>query len=130
METFKVGDRVKARGEKWPYGLGTVIGFTKDRDVYKVVWDDYNYAVANDSHHSRAHAIEPAPTSNSYYDFPGGVEVRQISAHLTGFGAQALQYVARATRLDGKNKGDVVSDLTKAIDFIRWEIERLQGDSK
>lgn len=74
--------------------------------------------------------VEPAPTSNSYYDFPGGVEVRQISAHLTGFGAQALQYVARATRLDGKNKGDVVSDLTKAIDFIRWEIERLQGDSK
>lgn len=69
-------------------------------------------------------------TRSGYYDFPGGVEVRQISAHLTGFGAQALQYVARATRLDGKNKGDVVSDLTKAIDFIRWEIERLQGDSK
>lgn len=67
---------------------------------------------------------------NNYYDFPGGVEVRQISAHLTGFGAQALQYVARATRLDGKNKGDVVSDLTKAIDFIRWEIERLQEYSK
>jgi len=66
--------------------------------------------------------------TSTYYDFPGGVEVRQISAHLTGFGAQALQYVARSTRLDGKNKGDVVSDLRKAIDFITWEIERLQGN--
>lgn len=64
--------------------------------------------------------------SSSYYDFPGGVEVRQISAHLTGFGAQALQYVARATRLDGRNKGNPIEDLTKALDFIQWEIDRLR----
>lgn len=74
--------------------------------------------------------IERKKVESSYYSFPGGVEVRQISAHLTGFGAQALQYVARSTRLDGKNKGDVVSDLRKAIDFITWEIERLQGDAE
>lgn len=65
---------------------------------------------------------------DNYYAFPGGVEVKDISAHLTSFGGQALQYVARATRLDGKNKGEQVKDLTKAIDFIQWEIERLENE--
>lgn len=62
----------------------------------------------------------------SYYDFPQGIEVRHISAHLTSFGGQALQYVARATRLDGRNKGNPIEDLTKALDFIQWEIDRLR----
>lgn len=65
----------------------------------------------------------------TYYDFPGGVQVRDISAHLTSFGGQALQYVARATRLDGNNKGEAVKDLRKALDFIGWEIERLEAGS-
>lgn len=68
-------------------------------------------------------AIDP-----NYYKFPGGVEVRQISAHLTGFGAQALQYIARSTRLDGNNKGDKIENLRKSIRFIEWEIERLEGN--
>lgn len=67
-------------------------------------------------------------SKNNYYAFPGGVEVKDISAHLTSFGGQALQYVARATRLDGRNKGEQVKDLTKAIDFIQWEIERLENE--
>ena len=67
-------------------------------------------------------AIDP-----NYYKFPGGVEVRQISAHLTGFGAQALQYIARSTRLDGNNKGDQIENLRKSIRFIEWEIERLEA---
>ncbi|WMI33940.1 hypothetical protein SEA_ERENYEAGER_69 [Microbacterium phage Erenyeager] len=67
-------------------------------------------------------AIDP-----SYYEFPGGHEVRHISAHLTGFGSQALQYVARSTRLDGKNKGDTVENLQKAVRFLEWEIERIKA---
>ena len=67
---------------------------------------------------------------SGYYTFPGGVEARHITAHLTGFGAQAAQYVIRATRLDDNNKGDRVGDLEKAIDFIRWEIERIQGEQE
>lgn len=62
----------------------------------------------------------------SYYDFPQGIEVRHISAHLTSFGGQAIQYVARSTRLDGRNKGNPIEDLTKALDFIQWEIDRLR----
>lgn len=66
----------------------------------------------------------------SYYDFPNGVQVRDISAHLTSFGGQALQYVARATRLDGNNKGEAVKDLQKALDFIQWEIDRLEAGNE
>jgi hypothetical protein len=63
----------------------------------------------------------------SHYDFPGGVQVKDISAHLTSFGGQALQYIARSTRLDGMNTGEQVTDLQKAIRLIEWEIERLEG---
>lgn len=66
-------------------------------------------------------AVDP-----NHYKF-GDVEVRQISAHLTSFGGQALQYIARATRLDGNNKGDSVEDLKKAKRLIEWEIERMEG---
>lgn len=62
----------------------------------------------------------------SHYDFPGGVQVKDISAHLTSFGGQALQYIARSTRLDGMNKGEQVTDLQKAIKLIEWEIERVK----
>lgn len=63
----------------------------------------------------------------AYYIFPHGVEVRDISQHLTSFGGQAVQYIARSTRLDGKNKGDRLGDLRKALDFVQWEIERLEN---
>lgn len=63
----------------------------------------------------------------SHYIFPGGVEVIQLSRHLTSNGGQAIQYVARATRLDGNVKGDPIEDLEKAIVFLQDEIERLGG---
>lgn len=62
----------------------------------------------------------------SHYDFPGGVQVKDISAHLTSFGGQALQYIARSTRLDGMNKGEQVTDLRKAIKLLEWEISRME----
>ncbi|MBF6085167.1 hypothetical protein IU485_27725 [Nocardia cyriacigeorgica] len=69
--------------------------------------------------------------SPNHYQFPGGVQLRQISAHLTSFGGQAVQYVGRATRLDEQaNKHPTIEgrieDLNKAINFLRWEIERLE----
>lgn len=62
---------------------------------------------------------------SNYYRFPNNVQVTDISSHLTGNGAQALQYIARSTRLDGKNKGDRIKDLEKAKDFINFEIARI-----
>lgn len=79
--------------------------------------------------------FENSPTSDGktvpdvpYYQF-GKVQVKDISQHLTSLGGQALQYVARSTRLDGNNKGEQVKDLKKAIDLIRWEIERLEKEA-
>ncbi len=67
--------------------------------------------------------------SPQHYQFPGGVQVSQISGHLTSFGGQALQYIARSTRLDGQNKGDAIEDLRKAIKFAEMEIERLESNA-
>lgn len=61
----------------------------------------------------------------SHYIFPGGVETINLSRHLTSNGGQAVQYIARATRLDGNVKGSPVEDLRKAIVFLNDEIERL-----
>lgn len=68
---------------------------------------------------------ESNATSPNVYKFPNA-EVRDISAHLTSYGGQVVQYVARATRLDGVFKEDKVQDLEKAKLMIQWEIERLQ----
>lgn len=68
---------------------------------------------------------------SSYYDFPEGVEVRHISAHLTSFAGQIVQYASRSGRLDGKNKSedlsDVIRDFEKIQDLAKWEIERLES---
>lgn len=61
---------------------------------------------------------------SDYYKF-GDVQVIDISRHLTSNAGQALQYIARSSRLDGNNKGDTVGDLCKAVDFLRDEIGRL-----
>jgi len=62
-----------------------------------------------------------------HYKFPGGAEVIDISEHLSANGAQVVQYVARATRQDGKVKGDVLEDLRKAQWFLAREIRRIEG---
>ncbi|SHT25398.1 MULTISPECIES: hypothetical protein [Mycobacteroides] len=69
-------------------------------------------------------------TSPKYYQF-GDVQLIAISGKLTGCGAQAVQYVARSTRMDGNNKGKTVAaqieDLEKAKVFIGFEIDRLRS---
>lgn len=65
-------------------------------------------------------------TVPEYYRF-GGVQVIDISRHLSSNGGQAVQYIARATRLDGRVKGDSLADLRKAADMIADEIERIES---
>lgn len=71
-------------------------------------------------------------TSPRYYQF-GDVQLIAVSGKLTGCGAQAVQYVARSTRMDGKNKGVTVDarieDLEKAKIFIDFEIDRLRAEA-
>ena len=61
---------------------------------------------------------------SDYYRF-GKVQVLDISRHLTSNAGQALQYIARSSRLDGNNKGDTAGDLRKAIDFLTDELDRI-----
>lgn len=63
-----------------------------------------------------------------YYKFSNGVELIDISENLTSNAGQAIQYIARASRLDGANKGSQVEDIEKAIWFCRREIKRLGED--
>ena len=61
-----------------------------------------------------------------YYLMPNGVEVKEIARYLTSNGGQALQYIARSTRIDGITKGEPIRDLEKARDMIDDEINRLK----
>lgn len=67
----------------------------------------------------------------AYYQFPT-CQVSDISLHLTPAAAQAVQCLARSSRLDGRNKSDRVDgrieDLRKAQTFIEMEIDRPAAD--
>lgn len=79
-------------------------------------WSDVNLELIEDND----------PVSPNHYRFPGGAEVISISEHLTSNGGQAVQYIARATRLDGQIKGNAIEDLEKSLFFIQREIDRLK----
>lgn len=64
-----------------------------------------------------------------YQGFSNGAQPVDIAEHLSGNGAQALKYIARSTRIDGGNKGEVMQDLQKAKYFIEREIKRVSKDA-
>lgn len=130
MTNFKVGDRVRAKHPEFINEMSGVITDEDPRDGYVTVrWEGFRgYMSLEDGHDygtDELELVEPDAVSPNHYRFPNGAEVRQISGYLTGFGSQALQYIARATRIDGQNKGDAVEDLLKARMFINFELERL-----
>lgn len=136
--TFKLGDRVVTTGSNWGY-LGNrqaviVAPDTQWANSWLIRIDGFEYDDTFDgvdAHPAPAPEISLVASVDSvnptHYKFPGGAEVKDISGHLTSFGGQALQYIARATRLDGNNKGEAVEDLKKALRFVEWEIERLEA---
>ena len=71
---------------------------------------------------------EPGRIPN-YYLMPNCIEVKEIARYLTSNGGQAVQYIARATRTDGKIKGEPIRDLEKARDMIDDEIARLKENN-
>lgn len=77
-------------------------------------------------------AINPSHYKAGWSD---DAELISVTENLTGNGAQAVQYVARSTRLDKTlNKNATidgqVEDLKKAIWFIQREIRRLTKGSE
>ena len=138
MTKFKVGDRVRPiKGEyAWVKGGGVVVPMDGDDELnwagedIAVRWDNYDYGDDpgnyNYAKSERLELIEETdPTSPDHYKFGTGAEVIDISQWLTSNAAQAVQYIARSSRIDGKNKGDTVEDLRKAQVFIDFELKRL-----
>lgn len=102
--------------------------FFPDFRAYWESGEDLGYILTVDVEESAEE--ENNQLSPNVYQFPNGVEVKDISAHLTSFGGQAVQYIARATRLDGVVKGLPIQDLYKAIELLKWEAERLEALQK
>ena len=61
-----------------------------------------------------------------YRGFSNGAEVLDIAENLTFNAGNAVKYLARAGRIDGQNKGEIMQDLNKARKYVNREIERLQ----
>lgn len=149
MHEVKVGQEYRYEGRAWGSVQGTlttVTGISGERiSIDPGTWDirELFFATEADfisSYKAMGYVLvkdveEPVEEENNQlspnvYQFPNGVEVKDISAHLTSFGGQAVQYIARATRLDGVVKGLPIQDLYKAIELLKWEAERLEALQK
>lgn len=143
MTKFKVGDKIRLVGKEWasyegynatpfdatpfdPYAVYTV-DKVEEWGVFAgkagVVY--YPKEGRSPLGYEIELVTDADPTSPDHYKFGTGVEVIDISQWLTSNAAQALQYIARSSRIDGKNKGDTVEDLRKAKVFIDFELKRL-----
>ena len=69
-------------------------------------------------------------TDPNYYEFPNGLEPRDISQYLTHAGGSAFDYIARACRVDGVHKHNRIEDLRKARDWLAFEIERIAEEAR
>lgn len=63
-----------------------------------------------------------------YAGFTNGSQPIDIAECLTFNTGSASKYLARAGRIDGRTKGDVIEDLRKAEWYIQREIKRLGRD--
>ena len=71
---------------------------------------------------------DSAVSPNYYKGFTNGAQPIDITEHLTGNAAQAVQYLARACRVDGVVKSDPIEDLEKSLWFIERELSRLKRE--
>lgn len=58
----------------------------------------------------------------SHYKHPSGIEVIEITKHESFLRGNIIKYVLRAP-----HKGSELEDLQKAQQYLKWEIERVQG---
>ena len=65
-----------------------------------------------------------------YTGFSNGAEAIDIAENLSFNAGNAVKYLARAGRTDGRVKGEVLQDLHKARWYVDREINRLQKDNQ
>lgn len=140
-EVFKVGDWVRTLNEiaDVPKGTIGIISEAGRKSIYPLTVDfpdEQDMPVTP----GEIELVEAAPVARvedlmtplsdpvehpNYYVLPNGRETIEISQWLTSAGGQAVQYIVRATRLDGVHKGERVQDIDKAIYWLNIERERL-----
>lgn len=144
MTEIKVGDRVRLTGPGWADYQADAVGSivtVSEVTSYGLIYAEpvgsvgSNHRLYTSESDNEVFAVElitddaedeHTPVSPQHYSFPGGGEVISISQWLTSNTGQALQYIARSSRIDGKNKGNAVEDIQKAIKFLTFELERLK----
>lgn len=136
VSKFKVGDKVawrngavKGVGEVVRSQPGTLLPGRvsvrfQDFKGYEDSKDDLDY------HTPYEKDLDPVETwkvdvNPSHYDFPGGVQVIDITKHLDFLRGNAVKYLCRAGR-----KGDAVTDLKKALRYIEWAIEKEESTTE
>jgi hypothetical protein len=99
----------------WPkYTLSTTKGGSS-------IYDPPNWAVYGKMEH--VPAPSPALPDRPYYVLKGGIQVKDIVGDLPYNMGVAAAYILRA----GKKPGNpAVDDIQKAIDHLRFELERLK----
>lgn len=76
-----------------------------------------------DNNHKAGSKSKPlSAVDPDHYDFPGGVQVIDITKHLDFLTGNVVKYVCRAGR-----KGDRLTDLLKAKKYLDWAIEKEHG---
>lgn len=71
---------------------------------------------------------DSAVSPNYYKGFTNGAQPIDITEHLTGNAAQAVQYLTRACRTDGVIKEDPIGDVEKCLYFVERELSRLKRE--
>jgi len=139
MREFKVGDRVRLTGHSWPVkrllgkpALGDVVILTRitDTGIPLFTRNHVPYCIAPADGYGAEYVdpydVTPTPGKDevnpSHYGFPGGVQVIDITKHLDFLAGNVVKYVCRAGL-----KGDKLTDLRKAKQYLEWLIEKEEG---
>lgn len=144
MTEFKVGDKVRWK-KKLNFGIGVVVALG-EKGGLAVRFDGFdNYSGEEDYHVMLPSDLEPVRTlaekrqddfevlekasepwrNPEHYQFPGGVQVIDITRHLSFPLGNVIKYCSRA----GK-KGPKVEDLQKALKYLEWAIEDAKKESE
>lgn len=131
---FGVGDVVRFGGDRWgSFGpsrrvvveAGEVLdGFQclRLRPVGHYVSDWFTVDLGGTDLELVGRSGDSDPVSPGHYEFPGGVQVIDVTRHLDFLSGNVVKYVCRAGR-----KGSRREDLLKARRYLDWLIEDCEG---
>jgi hypothetical protein len=121
-------------GSEVIYGglMATVLTVDESENLVKIAWLDVDgnmefkeWVRLQDVIPASIQETRDNVNSPSHYQFPGGVEVIQITKHLNFCRGNAVKYLARAGR---KDIADELEDLKKAAFYVQCEIDRINAE--